>query len=61
VGGEWYQSCIAVKREEWEEIEEWRDKELRCLGSGMYLAGLCGVINMMCGYDIVQGVCAVRG
>jgi hypothetical protein len=40
---------------------EWSDKESRCLGSRMYLVGVCGIINMMCRYDIVQGVCAVWG
>jgi hypothetical protein len=60
VVSEWYRSGIGVKSEEWKEVGEWSDEESRCSGSGMYLVGVCGVINMMCGDDIVQGVCAVR-
>jgi hypothetical protein len=51
---EWYWSREGVGG-------EWSDKELRCSGSRMYLVGVCGVINMMCGDDIVQDVYAVRG
>jgi hypothetical protein len=54
-------SGIRVEREEWKEVGEWSDKQLRCPGSRMYLVGVCGVINMMCGDDIVQDVCAVWG
>jgi hypothetical protein len=65
VGGEWYRCGIGVKREwYWSGIRvggEWSDKKPRCLGSRMYLVGVCGIINMMCGDDVVQGVCAVRG
>jgi hypothetical protein len=61
VVSEWYWSGIGVKREEWKEVGEWSDKESRCLGSRMYLVGVCGIINMMCRDDIVQGVCTVQG
>jgi hypothetical protein len=39
---------------------EWSDKESRCLGSRMYLVGVCGVINMMCGM-ILSKVCVQSG
>jgi hypothetical protein len=52
-------SGIGVKREEWKEVGEWSDEESRCAWSGMYLVGVYGIINMICGDDRVQGVCAV--
>jgi hypothetical protein len=59
-GREWYRSGIGVESEEWKEVGEWSDKESRCSRSGMYLVGVYGMINMMCGDSRVQGVCAVR-
>jgi hypothetical protein len=56
----WYWSGIGVESEEWKEVGEWSDVELRCSRSGMYLVGVYGMINMMCGDSSVQGVCVVQ-
>jgi hypothetical protein len=53
-------SGIGVKSEEWKEVGEWSDVESRCLRSRMYLVGVYGMINMMCGDSRVQGACVVR-
>jgi hypothetical protein len=48
-GREWYRSGIGVESKEWKEVGEWSDVESRCSRSGMYLVGVYGMINMMCG------------
>jgi hypothetical protein len=53
-------SGIGVENKEWKEVGERSDVESRCSRSGMYLVGVYGIINMMCGDGRVQGVCVVR-